>query len=305
MIEDDRIWIVMKLLGGGLLLVMILTLAAPAWSSPPECREPHAECGHDDTGDGVVPGTVVTTEVDVNAEGGDGGNASIRDISSSSQSSGTGGESSASINYARQIPNIYLGSPGSQFRCGLIIGFSASTKEGGAAIGIPWPRGWAPTCDIWKAAEEAQQNGHIFTSYALQCTIKHIAKRHGKEKCDAFNERSLIELGIKKAPVADTVTIPKAKYTLIMMAQVQQEELDEAQEEIKTIRKELATVTERLKKPSPTPVQRAPDPELAAMKAREAEREEEAAKARAYFKAKYDASIARAEERTDEVPEDD
>jgi hypothetical protein len=200
-------------------------------SPPPDCRPAHEQCGHDDNGDDPSP--LPIAQADSNAEALSESNAeadataSIRDIKSSSSSAGYGGESAAtsSITYAKQVPNIYLGSPGNTVDCNLIIGFSGARKEGSTAFGIPWPRGWAPTCDIWKASEEAQQNGHIFTSYALQCTIKHLAKRYGKKSCDAFRKKSLIELGIVKPP---PVTFMRDGVELLM-ADVTQEEYEEQQ----------------------------------------------------------------------------
>lgn len=291
----------MKLLSVFLTVLLSCSFVYATPPLPPDCNKSHEQCGHDDSDESSPPSSAQADSTALSeSKSKSTAHISIRDVRSISE--GTGGESTATITYAQQVPNIYLGSPGNAADCNLIIGFSGARKDGATAFGIPWPRGWAPTCDIWKAAEEAQQNGHIFTSYALQCTIKHLAKRYGKKSCDAFKKKSLIELGIVKESVGDTVTIPITRYNQIMLAQVQQEELDEARGEIKSIRKELDNVTERLEKqPSPAPVRSAPDPELKAMKERE---EKEKARARAYFRAKYDASIAQAEEQTDEVPED-
>ena len=194
---------------------LALSLSGLCYATEPPCNSAHQQCGHDD-GDNPSTGPLevrVNPRMETSSDSTSTSEATAGSFSSSiAGASSFAGGSNASINYARQAPNIYLGAPGNQLDCNLIIGFSASREDGATAFGIPWPRGWAPTCDIWKAANMAQENGHIYTSYALQCTIKHIAKRFGKEACDKFRERSIIELGFTPPPITITPPLPSTTY---------------------------------------------------------------------------------------------
>ncbi len=99
-----------------------------------------------------------------------------------------------SINQQRRAPNIYLHPANQVEACGRTFGISGANTSGGWALGIPIPRSWTPTCDLWKASNEAQENGHIYTSYMFTCSIKAIRKVWGESTCQEFERMAQTEL---------------------------------------------------------------------------------------------------------------
>jgi len=134
------------------------------------------------------------------AEGGDafaeGGDAVATGGDGGEGGGGGASDASATINYAKRAPTNFLYMQNQVEACGRTFGFSGSNTSGGWAFGIPIPRSWTPTCDLWKAASFAKESGFIATSYTFQCSIKTIRKVLGNERCVHFEEQSLIELGI-------------------------------------------------------------------------------------------------------------
>lgn len=149
-----------------------------------DCRQGHKQCGHNDNGDVVV---------DVGGQQQDQGQNQQQ---YQSQSSDQANQQAVTFNSARRAPTNFLYMQNQVEACGRTFGFSGSNTSGGWAFGIPIPRSWTPTCDLWKAAEEAQQNGFVFTSYMFQCSIKTVRKVLGDATCDAFEKKALIELGL-------------------------------------------------------------------------------------------------------------
>ncbi len=99
-----------------------------------------------------------------------------------------------SITHQRRAPNIYLYPANQVEACGRTFGISGANTSGGWALGVPIPRSWTPTCDLWKAANEAQENGHIYTSYMFTCSIKAIRKVWGESTCQEFERMAQNEL---------------------------------------------------------------------------------------------------------------
>jgi hypothetical protein len=99
-----------------------------------------------------------------------------------------------SITHQRRAPNIYLYPANQVEACGRTFGISGANTSGGWALGVPIPRSWTPTCDLWKAANEAQENGHIYTSYMFTCSIKAIRKVWGESTCLEFDRMAQTEL---------------------------------------------------------------------------------------------------------------
>jgi len=112
-----------------------------------------------------------------------------------SASGGTGGTVSLSQNYdSRRVPPIFLYQTNQVESCGRVFGFSGANTSGGWAFGIPIPRSWTPTCDLWKAANEAQENGFIWLSYTFQCSIRTVRKTLGDDHCMAMENAAENEM---------------------------------------------------------------------------------------------------------------
>ena len=130
---------------------------------------------------------------------------------------------SVSMNRERQAPNIYNLAGAAERDCGKVVGISGSNTSGGWALGIPIPRSWAPTCDFWKAASEAKDNGHGWTSYMFMCQITSIHKVWGDEACDEIWERSLVELGILQ-PILKTPTASAGVGDIVLAQNVAEDD---------------------------------------------------------------------------------
>jgi len=109
----------------------------------------------------------------------------------------TGGSQSVNLDQTfdnRRVPNIYLHQANQVEACGRVFGFSGANTSSGWAFGIPIPRSWTPTCDLWKAANEAQENGFIWLSYAFQCSIKTVRRTMGDTVCTSVERAAETEL---------------------------------------------------------------------------------------------------------------
>jgi len=122
-----------------------------------------------------------------------------------SASGGAGGTVSLNQNYdSRRVPPIFLYQTNQVEACGRVFGFSGANTSGGWAFGIPIPRSWTPTCDLWKAANEAQENGFIWMSYMFQCSIRTVRKTLGDDHCFSIENAAENEIRIAMglAPLA-------------------------------------------------------------------------------------------------------
>jgi len=194
----------------------IMCFMPVTYSEDHDCTQPHEQCGHgDEDNDGSID---VNSNIIVSPE------------------------TTSITNEAKRAPNNYLVMQNQVESCGRTFGLSGSNTSGGWALGIPIPRSWTPMCDLWRASEEAQQNGHIFTSYMFQCSIRAIRKVWGRDKCADFERRALIELGFEVDDSDATslyneeaqsygVWLSNYNYDQLLLAQVQQEELDSAIEQ--------------------------------------------------------------------------
>lgn len=153
---------------------------------------------------------------------------------SSAESTSMSGGGSASVSFAKRAPTNFLYMQNQVEACGRTFGISGSNTSGGWAFGIPIPRSWTPTCDLWKAANEAQENGFVFTSYMFQCSIKAVRKVLGDVTCDKFERMSLVEFGMIDPPPDLTEIYDRAaKYDeRWLMADVTQEDYEQQQEEV-------------------------------------------------------------------------
>jgi len=242
-----------KLLILGFIIVILMLLLSPIllWGSEDDdCRQGHFQCGHDfgDTGDVDANANAnANADADANASasasaigeggaGGEGGDAFAK--GGAGGEGGTGGEGGAggggdaSITFAKRAPTNFLYMQNQVEACGRTFGFSGSNTSGGWAFGIPIPRSWTPTCDLWKAAEEAQQNGFIFTSYMFQCNIKAVWNVLGEDTCEKFERMSLVEMGMLEEPPDLTEIYDRAaRYDgRWLLAEVTEEEYIEQQQ---------------------------------------------------------------------------
>ena len=185
-----------------------------------DCRQPHHQCGHDDGG-------TVAVDVDV------GGQRQYQDQEQDqSQFSEQANQQAVTFNAARRAPTTLLYMQNQVEACGRTFGISGSNTSGAWTFGIPIPRSWTPICDLWKAAEEAQQNGFVFTSYMFQCSIKAVRKVLGADTCGKFELMSLVEMGmIDPPPNLSDIYDRAAKYDeRWLMADITQEEYEHQQE---------------------------------------------------------------------------
>ncbi len=140
------------------------------------------------------------------------------------------------ITHQRRAPNIYLHQANQVEACGRVFGISGANTSGGWALGIPIPRSWTPTCDLWKAANEAQENGHIYTSYMFMCSIKVIRGVWSEDTCQEFERMAQSELFamIGEAPAPPEMSDlynQAAQSDSFIVAQVAQEEFEAAKEQ--------------------------------------------------------------------------
>ena len=215
---------ILWLLTGILMTLWVLSMLAPLayGSEDDDCRDAHDQCGHDggdaDSNADASADAAASADASANAEGGAGG---------------AGGGGDASIVYGKRAPTNFLYMQNQVEACGRTFGFSGSNTSGGWAFGIPIPRSWTPTCDLWKAAEEAQQNGFIYTSYLFQCSIKVVRKVLGDYTCEGFEERALVEMGlVEPSPDLSSLYNQAAQDGRWLLAEVTEEEYLEQQQMI-------------------------------------------------------------------------
>lgn len=179
-------------------LFVLLLLSVPTWAS-------------DCTRYGTCP-----DEIDINIEGEIYNDIDVAGDTIEGDEINVGGDeinvaSDTTFSNPRRAPNNYLVMQNQVEACGRTFGFSGSNTSGGWAFGIPIPRSWTPTCDLWKAAEEAQQNGFVYVSYMFQCSIKAVRKVLGAA-CTDIEARALDELTPEPEYVPEPESEPDARY---------------------------------------------------------------------------------------------
>lgn len=145
-----------------------------------------------------------------------------------------GGSNSQSVHFSspRQVPPTYLQLSNNTESCVRVLGFSFANTSGSGMLGVPLPRGKA--CDMWKAVNEAQENGHVWLSYAFMCEIKNIRDVWGLDRCKELTEQALTQLddlvsfGYSVEP--GHVSLPEDEYEDLLLAQVQQEEIEQLED---------------------------------------------------------------------------
>ncbi len=228
------------------LLIIAATVAiiATAEADEDECRQGHRQCGHDDGGGVVEQGQ----EQDQHQSQEQDQHQGQEQGQDQQQSSEQANQQSVSFNSARRAPTNFLYMQNQVEACGRTFGISGSNTSGGWAFGIPIPRSWTPTCDLWKAAEEAQQNGFVFTSYMFQCSIKAVHKVLGAETCGKFEHMAMVEMGFVDPPPDLTEIYDRAaKYDeRWLMADITQKEYEQQQEVVEYRYEQQQTLIEEM-----------------------------------------------------------
>ena len=166
-------WVVMAM--------FVALLLSPVWASDDDDSDCRYNCDDD---------TPTQSEADADADA-----RADADAAADSESlSDARATNELAITHQRRAPNIYLHQANQVEACGRVFGISGANTSGGWALGVPIPRSWTPTCDLWKAANEAQENGHIYTGYMFTCSIKAIRKAWGESTCQEFERMAQNEL---------------------------------------------------------------------------------------------------------------
>jgi len=173
------------LLTPALAAVIGLTFAPPALPSDDDCSRYSSDC---DTSQDQSQDQDQSQSQDQHQG---------QDQTQGQEQSAAGGSVSLNQTYSsRRVPPIFLYQANQVEACGRVFGFSGANTSGGWAFGIPIPRSWTPTCDLWKAANEAQENGFIWMSYMFQCSIKTVRKTLGDNHCFSIENAAENEMRI-------------------------------------------------------------------------------------------------------------
>ncbi len=192
----------------GLVIIIVLAIAVPEAFAQDDCTQPHDQCGHTDDDNGDDGGGGANTNdagADVTIDVGGQDQQQIQGQEQEASAFVTDSSTvSMSVNHARRAPTNFLYMQNQVEACGRTFGFSGSNTSGGWAFGVPIPRSWTPTCDLWKAANEAQENGHTFTSYMFMCSVNAVRKVWTEQTCAEFEIKSMGELGIITREITQT-----------------------------------------------------------------------------------------------------
>jgi len=176
-------------------------------------------------------------EADASADAAAEADASADAASESVSDSASQATNELAITHQRRAPNIYLHQTNQVEACGRTFGISGANTSGGWALGIPIPRSWTPTCDLWKATNEAQENGHVYTSYMFMCSIRAVRRVWTEETCQEFERMAESELfamiGEGPAPAEPEMSAlynQAAQSASFITAQVAAEDFEAAKE---------------------------------------------------------------------------
>jgi hypothetical protein len=156
-------------------------------------------------------------------------------------------------NVPKQVPDAFFNYTPNYIDCGRVLGFQYGNSNGIGSFGVPLPRDKA--CDIWKAVNEAQENGHILLSYAFMCEIKNIRKVWGKERCNEITATAgtwwlaTLKGDTDKATDAVVEFAPPDREVIIDTRQeVIEEELVKTQQQVQTLEVEIKDQNELRRK---------------------------------------------------------
>lgn len=259
------------------------------------------------------------------AEGGDGGNAT----GGAAYADATGGEASANamsgannegvdvsnnttFSSESNNTNVVLVPNNNTSNCMRVWGISFGTSDGAAGLGLPTRD---KSCDFEQAADDAAATGNHEIAWYWRCHKPNLYKtfrQRGEEDrsaiMDCFREmRDMISVPGSDEPVpTGQVIITEEEYDSLLLAQVQQEELDEVREQaeyryaqqqslIDTLEQELEDHEDNLEE-----LERLKQEAARLSAAQEAEEEE-----RDDIRARARARLARYEEQGEDGEEDD
>lgn len=147
-------------------------------------------------------------------------------------------------NVPKQVPNAYFSYTPNFIDCGRVLGFQYGNSNGIGSFGVPLPRDKA--CDIWKAVNEAQENGHILLSYAFMCEIRNIRKVWGKDRCNEITATAGTWWLATLSGETDTATKavvefapPDREVITDVRQEVLEEELVKTQQQVQTLELEI------------------------------------------------------------------
>jgi hypothetical protein len=149
----------------------------------------------------------------------------------------------------RQVPDTTIFYSPNYGQCMRSLGFQFATDRMSTFLGIPLRRDGA--CDLWLAANEAQENGHILLSYGFMCQIRNIQRVWGRERCARMTEQAIVWLELALKPPeegSETQSEDEGSLTAAgqLLAVVEIEELEKELKETKETVTRQQTVLERL-----------------------------------------------------------
>lgn len=222
-------------------MLALMPIAAIATGNTPRCDD--GSCNDTEQHQGQQQGQHQGQRQ--TAEGGDGGQGGT------AHSNATGGEASAnamsgannegvstdidaSYRSESNNTNVVLVPNNNTSNCMRVWGISFGTSDGAAGLGIPTRD---EGCDLDDAADDAAAMGEHDIAWYWRCQKKHLYRRFEgdgrEEKARACHEqmRNMMSQPGSDEPVpTGQVIIPEDEYESLLLAQVQQEELDEQRE---------------------------------------------------------------------------
>ena len=251
---------------GLLLLVgwMMLSIA-PAYAGGDDCKKGHKQCGHDD-GDSASgqaqseSESIATAESTAlagaiagsyseggtsssSSEGGvasaEGGSAEVGDTTATGGNAEGGTVGDININTGSEIPadtthradirientpDVVTITPGSGDSCKAHVGFSASVPGIGTGMTIPLP---GKECRKLKAYDRAVAMKQWQAAEIMFCSLKEVKAEFRGFGLDCVD---ILTLYVVPTPIDTTgqVTLTASEYDVLLVAQVQQEEFEDA-----------------------------------------------------------------------------
>jgi hypothetical protein len=261
---EKRIKVLMFL--GTVLMVLFFSSAKISYATPPDNRPPDNRPPDNRPPDRSLPIGEVNVQTTTNnlsqsqaeatsqaaseasasatfeatAQGGDGGAGGA----GGAGGEGYGGQASSSNEgvtvegdrIENSSTNVVLVPNNNTANCMRVFGLSFGTGDGAAALGYPHRDS---ACDFEQAADDAAATGNHKIAWWWRCHKKALYKtfKHGQvsnEQAQLSCWNSMLDMlsvpGSDKPVPNGQVIIPEEEYDLLLMAQVQQEELDDAVE---------------------------------------------------------------------------
>lgn len=143
-----------------------------------------------------------------------------------------------------QVPDSFVHYSPNYIQCMRTFGLQFANTSFSSFFGFPLNRDAA--CDLWIAAEEAQQNNHILLQYGFMCQVKNVRKVWGKERCGKLTTQALDWLDASLEPQDEEPASAQTQQMLIAAREV--EELEEELNHTQIVVTTQAHEIEELKK---------------------------------------------------------